>query len=521
MRIVDSKTTINLIRQMKLFDKRKGEYIPFVLWPRQEEFVEMLHKEKKIAFLKKRQVGGSQLTGADSLVQCMLLSNFTILILSKTGDDAKEFLKRVIDMYKSLDPRIKAMFPLSKEPTMDTMEFVNGSRLISLAASKGEGYTGDRVIIDEAARINTKLSHITLDQVIKNVEPVLDKAKGQLILISKADGYNLFHKIYQKGKNNISSWKSFFFSCWDDPTFTKEDRKQSIRDHGEDHTNENYPRTDTEAFLMSGRCRFNRNSLDMMRNHVIEGRKGFLRRRGGKIIFEPNSDGWFEIFEMPNVSRGYVLGADYAEGIEIDDVGDEQSKHDFSTMGIYKKNKNSILEQVARMRMDMPVDIVKDENRKLAEFYGKAFFTGERNKDGYGVLKGLYNEGYRNLYYQEFFDDKMKVNKKSLGFRTTSVTKPELVAYMDELIRKEQVIIRSKDTLDEFFTYVIGRNGDTNAQSGCHDDEVIATMLACWGWKYAPAKYQKRERKIDMIDYYMNKKGNQAHGQIYSKRRIY
>ena len=113
----------------------------------------------------------------------------------------------------------------------------------------------------------------------------------------------------------------------------------------------------------------------------------------------------------------------------------------------------------------------------------------------------------------------MKVSKKSLGWRTTSITKPELVAYADELIRKSFVIIRSKETLGEFFTYVIGRKGDTNAQSGCHDDEVIATMLAFWGWKYAPSKYQTIKRVEEDFDYYAVRTQKNNSSKVYAKRR--
>lgn len=105
---------ITLIQIMEIWDKMSGQAIPFILWKKQNELLRILHTKKRIVILKKRQVGLSQLTGADSLAQAMLNKSFTVLVLSKTGDDAKEYLKRVKEMYHSLHDVVKNQAPLSK-----------------------------------------------------------------------------------------------------------------------------------------------------------------------------------------------------------------------------------------------------------------------------------------------------------------------------------------------------------------------------------------------------------------------
>ena len=90
-------------------------------------------------------------------------------------------------------------------------------------------------LIDEAAKINMSISKIKLSTVLTNVVPTLDKSKGQLILISTTDGMNLFYDYYMKGKHGQNNFCSFFFSCWDDPTFSVQDREDIVRDFGEDH----------------------------------------------------------------------------------------------------------------------------------------------------------------------------------------------------------------------------------------------------------------------------------------------
>ena len=216
MRVITD--TQKLIEQMQLYDKVNGCYIPFKLWPRQIEWVNTIHTQREPIGVKKRQVGFSQLTGADSLCQCMLLDNFLVLVLSKTGDDAEVFLKRVSDMYRSLPQVLKDRAPLKPSRSGDDhpkkrMDFINGSSMLSLAASKGAGHTADRVVLDEAGKVCTKASHIELKTVLMNIAPTLDKSNGQLIMLSTAEGYNLFHQMYNKNKyDNPNS--AFFFSCF-------------------------------------------------------------------------------------------------------------------------------------------------------------------------------------------------------------------------------------------------------------------------------------------------------------------
>jgi len=484
--------TQQLIEGMQLFDKLTGSYIPFILWPKQIEFLDVIHNDKKVVFLKKRQVAGSQLTGADSLAQCMLLDNFLVLILSKTGDDAKEYLKRASDMYNLLPASVKKACPLKGgDHPMDQMEFVNGSRIKSLAASKGAGYTADRVIIDEAGKINTKTSHITLDEVLRNVEPALEKAEGQLILVGTAEGYNLFQNYYARGKAGETSWKSFFFGCFDDPTFSAEKRDQIIVDHGEDHANENYPRTDDEAFLMSGRCRFNRIALTQMRDKTETGKVGYLQQVNDNVFFVSDPSGWVEIFEAPQPLTLYIGGFDVAEGIEIDGVVDTKNKTDYSAGSIINYN----LDQVARIKCKLEPDVFKEEIMRLCEYYNNAFCGIERNKDGFGILLALKNSGYENLYYQEEFNPDKQVRNKKLGWLTDAKTKPLMVAHADYLIRNDKIKIRSIDTLNEFSTFVRFADGTTGAQESSHDDECIGLMIALYIQQYAPAELKLHEEE--------------------------
>ena len=171
--------SLKLIEKLKIWDAKKKIDTPFILWPKQKEFLQTILSNKKVILLKKRQIGASQLTAADSLVQCMAQKNWTCLVLSITQDDADEYLKRAYDMYLTLPDDIRAACPVKKNNSL--MEFPWGSRLLSLSASKGRSKTADRIIIDEAAWIKKLKSNVDLREVLLNVMPTLDLQQTDLI----------------------------------------------------------------------------------------------------------------------------------------------------------------------------------------------------------------------------------------------------------------------------------------------------------------------------------------------------
>ena len=506
------KNTLDFIQEMPLWDMKESKWIKFILWPRQVEFLDLLHSVNFISFLKRRQIGGSQLVGADSIAQCMIQDNFVVLILSRSGPDAIEFLKRSKKMHDGLPLDMKLASPLKRDTT-EELEWDNGSRLISLPVNRGEGFTGHRVIIDEAARITKRESKTTLDLVLNNVEPVIRRAKGQLILISKASGYNLFHNYYLKGKDKQTSWKSFFFSCWDDPEFTKEERDQIVIDYGENHANENYPRDDVEAFIMSGRCVFSRTMMKkfLQRIQNFENpKKGYLERVDDRVFFRFDEEGWVEIFEDPIPGVSYVLGSDVAEGIERPGIAEDDQKTDFSALGVWRKEADKYI-QVARIRVRLNPKLWTEEVYRMGLFYNYAFIAVERNKDGFGVLLDLKDKyNYTNLFYQETYDPDVEVRKEKLGFTTDKISRPAMIRTAGDLIRNDKVIFRSKETLSEFMTFVKDADGKCAAQDGCHDDECMASMIVFEVFPKAPKvakkdSYRKGYKKSEQFEKEMAK----------------
>jgi len=445
----------------------------FILWIRQTQFLDVLHtyKPKRVIILKKRQTGISQLTGADSLAQCMILEGFTVLILSKSGPDAKEYLKRVSDMYKTIPEELRVLSPLIKD-TQEEMMFQNGSRLVSLPANRGAGFTADRVIIDEAAFITRSETKIDLKTVFQRVEPTLDKSEGQLILISTANGNNLFARYYRRAKAELSNYKAFFFSCYDDPTFSEAKRLEIIKDNDEDHANQEYPRTDTEAFLSSGRPRFNIQKLE----EYQETKLYEVKLRGDMDLEDnitENPKGYIKFFRKYKPDGQYIIIADVAEGLEHGD---------------YSCGKVIDLitwEQVAEWHGHIEHNEFGTELVKLARHYNNAVIVVENNNHGNSTITQirkveLYPEEliFESNYAKEKADDDFKTPEKRFGWMTTVRTKKVIIDNLAKLLNDGMIPGLTEDDIDELSTYVIDAKGATNAEDDCFDDRVMTLAIA-------------------------------------------
>jgi hypothetical protein len=471
MRVIND--TKRLIEKMKLYDKVNGGMIPFELWPKQVEWLDCLHKYLLLVMLKKRQVAGTTLTGVDSVCQCGLLQNFLVLALSKTGDDSLEHLDKVWQCYCSLDEDVKLGMSVETK-TLDSIKFKNGSRYLSLPANKGAGYSPDRVIIDEAGKINVKNSKITLEQVLSNVYPALEKSEGQLILLGSAEGYGSFQQRYERAKSGLGGWKSFFFSCWDDPTFTKEKRAEMVVNFGEDLTNQEAPRTDSEAFLMSGLCRFNRTSLGEIQNTTIEpGVKGYFERVGtNRIKFTKDQDGWVTLFRDVVKRKNYVAGGDPCQGLEVSKANRKETDE-----GAFQILSAREREQVCEIRNRHEPEVFAEDCLMAVQYFNNAYTAIERNKERSVILYFLKKE-YWNLYYEEAFEDEKQTRRRDVGWFTKADNKRIIIAAGDKSIREKTCIIHSSSLLGQMRTFVRLVDGSCEAQDGEHDDLVMAWLIS-------------------------------------------
>jgi hypothetical protein len=204
------------------------------------------------------------------------------------------------------------------------------------------------------------------------------------------------------------------------------------------------------------------------------------RDRGGeKYIIEALDDGELQVWQRPQPGKEYRIGADISEGL---DVGRDT---DWSVGVVLNA---STMDEVATIRVKIDPDLFAWQLASLGKWYNNAKLIVERNNHGLVTLKFLSDVHiYPDIYSEKILDERSSRSARKLGFHTTVKSKPLIIDYLKELIREDEIKIRSPKVLDELQTFVNYPNGSMRAQSGSHDDCVMALAIACFGCKMFPA----------------------------------
>lgn len=229
-----------------------------------------------------------------------------------------------------------------------------------------------------------------------------------------------------------------------------------------------YPSTPEEAFIASGRPRFELKTVKQYELKSIEPiQTGFLNRIGKstKVTLEENEKGYVKIFQKPRPNMSYFIGADVAEGLITGDY----------SVGVVLDDNCDV---VAQWRGHIDPDLFGKELVALGYMYNEAYIGAEVNNHGLTTIKSILDEEYYNLYYSLVFDKVNNEMTKKVGWTTNVKTKPLAINKLAEFIREFLVGIPSLDIIKELYTYVIDEKGKTNAQQGSHDDCVMALAIA-------------------------------------------
>lgn len=224
-----------------------------------------------------------------------------------------------------------------------------------------------------------------------------------------------------------------------------------------------YPSTAEEAFLTSGRPRFDIPVLREYLAQCVDGKRGYLERVGGKVQFIPDANGYLEVWNKPRVTSDHYIGGDVAKGLITGD---------YSAAPTWDSNYD--LNALWHGHIDP--DLFADQLMMLGEWYNEALIAVEENNHGLTVLNAM-KTAYSNLYYRTSYNKLSDETKKELGWWTSEQTKKLAIDNMARLIREKKLGIKSKRLIQECMTYVIDEKGSTNAQQGSYDDIVMASAI--------------------------------------------
>lgn len=516
-----------------------GKTVPFRLGPAQlklEEAIQERRRKKRpvrLIVLKARQVWISAGTAAEFFHDCAFVPGQKGLVVAHEVEAARN----IFGYYQQLQANYKPFGGY-----LQTLPVLRNND--NLLAWQGGGY----VKIATAGNLKTgrsfslrflHLSEFAFWRDAKTLmtgllQAVPDDPNTIVIVESTANGQgNEFHKLCLEAMDPTvdSDWILVFFAWFEHPEYSiepvdaaafqaslsKEERelrdtynltlaqlnwrRWAIRNKCQGSPEifrQEYPSNPTEAFLASGRPRFSHQHLNRMpaaRKDAREaGTVGELEqfRNGPREVigFFPGDRGALVVYKKPAPGKQYVIGIDVAEGIDASEsLG--ASDPDYTVACVVDQSTG---EQVAKLRGRIEPGAAAEYVELLARWYNWAYLVPESNGPGIAFLEGILRLGYPPalIYHRrpapdEQFDDGDHTELSRIGWKTSQVTRVQLLSKLDLAIREFSIIITDPITLQEHLFFVTKANGRAEAQDGQHDDEVFAAALAVVGMETAPA----------------------------------
>jgi len=434
-------------------DKGHG-LIPFDLYPYQRDVLARFEAHRECIVLKARQLGISELAAAYAVWYVTFRPRINVVVLSQGENEAKEFTGKARTAWGTLPDWLRVP---DKDPNKtSTLELTNGSRILPkpATAKAARGLNAQLLIIDEMAHQDDQAEIFTA------VSPIARSAGNKIICISTANGSgNFYHEAWVAAEEGDGMHPIFL--SWN----VRPERDEAwligaTKNYTPWMRAQEYPATPAEAFILSGRPRFDMDAITALLPNCSE-----------PLGTELN--GALRVWQFPIQNRRYVIGADTAEGL---------GKGDYSAAIVLDWQTG---EDVAELHGHINPQEFAGHLAAVGHFYNDALIGVERNGHGGTVLLELSAHlGYPALYAHRDFDATGAASER-LGWPTSTRTKPVAIDGLAQVLA-ERGPIHNAALLAECRTYVVRDNGTTGADGSLHDDRVMAMAIAVQLRNYQP-----------------------------------
>lgn len=224
-----------------------------------------------------------------------------------------------------------------------------------------------------------------------------------------------------------------------------------------------YPSSELEAFTSTGDLFFDKTALGRQEIRKPLAMGNIVR--DGKYVFRADTTGLFKIYEMPVREGQYVVAADPAEGLEH---GDKSAcvvlnKRTNKTACVYNHN--------------IPPDRFEEDLIKIGHFYNDAIIACESKGYGYSINQGLY-KSYGRVYRKVKTKKGFGEHTLELGFNTNRMTRPQMLAQLQDEIANGATELLDKDLIQQCWTFVNNvKRGEPEGEKGKSDDLVLARAI--------------------------------------------
>lgn len=434
----------------QIYDPQAQDWLPFELWPRQLDALNVLHDNQLTIALKARQLGMTWLALAYGLWLMLFRPIATILIFSKRDDEAMYLLgeERLRGMYMRLPTWMQAASVTTDNASL--WQLSNGSVARSFPTTGGDGYTASYVLADEADLLPD------FNRFMRSVKPTID-AGGKMFLVSRADKSkpeSEFKRIYKGSKEGTNTWAHIFLPWYvrpeRDAAWYEKQKADILAQTGVlDSLWEQYPNDDTEALAANSQDK--RLPVAWLKKCYDERRSlsdDMLREEKAPMI--PG----LQIFRLPIPKRQYVAGADPAEG----------GPHSDNSAAVWLDSITG--EEVALLAGKFEPSTFAGYIDTIGRWFNNAPVLVERQNHGHSVI--LWLRDHSKLRRLNGEDQKE-------GWLSNSRGKVLMYDTIADAVRDDQVVIHSSKSFYELESI----EGSTlRAPEPMHDDCADAFALA-------------------------------------------
>ena len=532
----DFKNDEIFARESLMVQNKQGELIPMHLGPAQKKAAELRarlrerNKPVRVIVLKARQVWMSNYITVPIWRDTAHQAGQNAMIVAHSDESASDifgYYQRFDSTYKPF--RGKFAKPARSNDSTQELVYRHGQveSTIRFRTAKtvdfARGKQLRRVHLSEFAFYGDgakKLLSATMAAMAKD-------ADTEAWIESTANGLgNEFYALWKLAEAGETDWVPFFFGWTEHPEYTMpldvraDVFQESLSDYerdlmrihrltleqlnwrrwvirneesgDEELFKQEYPATPEEAFLNSGRPRFDLKAIERMPvvRDAMEGQLEVNDLGGEKrLCFAAAQRGPLVIYRQPQPGRSYLLGCDVAEGIDASE-GKGTADPDYCVAQVGDRDSGEV---VARLRARMTPAEFARHTWRLGAFYNWAQICAEVNNQGLAFLYALTGEPLNYpktlIYHRDAQPDEDPTRQSDLiGFKTTPLTRPQIIDGLHEAIRQFLLHIHDPITLSECRTFVIKPNGKAEAAYKCHDDTVLALALLWFGMVRMPRR---------------------------------
>ncbi len=484
-----------LVEMVFLIVDKKKDTVPFFFNDVQRDFVSVLEARgggKPYFVLKGRQQGFTSVITAIQLAYSITAKNFSGYTMADCPDNVRSiFNDKAKTVYNRLPESLK---PTEKYNSRTELYFskLNSSWRISAAGEDtGRSKTLNFLHLSEVAFFKVELSAVQ-----KSIGEALT-SDAIVVYETTANGFNQAKELWDS-----KTCHNLFYEWWRTSEYSLNDlsvidgakdswilaRIEWLRAHGvreeqiawyvtkydsyldKDSIRQEYPCYPEEAFLSSGRCYFDKELVyerinDLREAEYVNGSftYDYDGLHIGNIRFAEDSQGFIRIYKKPEENVPYVIGGDTAG-----DGSDYFAAHVID---------NTTGEEVAVLHNRTGEELYARQIYCLGMYYNKALVGLEINFSSY-PQKELVRLDYPRIYLRDKEDVIGGGLEPKYGFKTTSATRPVILAELAKVVREEIRTINDIATLKEMITFIRTDTGRPQADIGAHDDLVMSLAIA-------------------------------------------